>query len=358
MSSPKFYSLRLWPNGEFGIGLVGKFAPPAPIPVTESPYGVRWSWIRGEPTSIFDAISFYGSLSAALAALCPGMYESTLEEARSLGSSNASNSHRSSIRGLKGISGYGRRMIRNGAHILEQAVGVRRCALLTVTIPPLPEEVYKEVTREWSEIVRIFTQWIVRMLGRAHGYKWVIGCVEIQEKRMENEGGLPLHLHLVFQSRTKREFTLNLHEVSRVWQRAICSRVPAAASVNYSSATRIEGVKKSVAGYISKYLSKGVNQNVLVSVSKGFKLPSAWWIGVGGIKQEIKRRTTYETGDTSTAVWWLCHNRSYFFTYTYKVEIGEESRAACVGVSGRMCDSLASFVRRRDVEALQVLLDS
>lgn len=357
MTSPKFHSLRLWPNGEFGIGLVGKFAPPAPIPVTETPHGVRWSWIRGEPTSIFDAIAFYGSLSAALAALCPGMYESTLEEIGHLGLSNASNSHSSSTRGMKGVSSYGRRMIRNGAHVLEKAVGVRRCSLLTVTIPPLPEEIYKEVTREWSEIVRVFVQWIVRMLGRAHGYKWVIGCVEIQEKRLQSEGGLPLHLHLVFQSRTKREFTINLHEVSRVWQRAICSRVPEAAYVNYSSATRIEGVKKSVARYISKYISKGVNQNVLVSIEKGFKLPSAWWIGAGGIKQEIKRNTRYFTNEKATQVWWLSQNASHLFTYTYKIFIGEEGSESCVGVCGLMSPQLRSFVCRASVEDLQQLTD-
>lgn len=357
MSSPKFYGLRLWPNGEFGLGLVGKFTPPAPIPVTETPHGVRWSWIRGEPTSIFDAIAFYGSLSAALAALCPGMYEKTLEEVSSLGLSNASNSHRSSNRGLKGVTGYGRRMIRNGAFLLEKAVGVRRCALLTTTLPSFPQEIYKRVTCEWAEIVRVFVQWLTRKLGNAHGYKWLIGCVEVQEKRLANEGGLPLHLHIVFQSRTKREFTIDLHEVSRVWQRAICSRVPEAACVDFSSATRIEGVKKSVAAYISKYISKGVNQNVLVSVEKGFKLPSAWWIGAGGIKQEIKRRTRYFTDEKATQVWWMSQNAPHLFRYIYKVFIGAEGSETCIGVCGVMSAELRSFVCRSGVENLQQLLD-
>jgi len=339
------------------MGLVTRFTPP-PLPEQEKAALVRpYSWTKSEIISILDAIAVYGSLSAALGALCPGVYESTLEEITSLGLSNATNSHSSKTRGLKGVSGYGRRMIRNGAHILEQAVGVRRCSLLTTTIPPLPEEIYKEVTREWAEIVRIFTQWIVRMLKRAHGYSWVVGCVEIQEERHEKEGGLPLHLHLVFQSRTKREFTIDLHEVSRVWQRAVCSRVPDAAGVNFSFATRIEGVKKSVAAYISKYISKGVNQNVLVSVEKGFKLPSAWWIGAGGIKQEIKRRTRYFTDERATQVWWMSQNAPHIFRYIYKVFIGQEGSETCIGVCGVMSQELRSFVCRSDLEDLQQLVN-
>lgn len=358
MSSPKFYSLRVWPNGEFGVGLVTKFTPPAPIEQGPSPKGVRWEWIRGEPTSIFDAIAFYGSLTAALAALCPGMYESTLEEISALGSSNASNSHRRPPRGLKGVTSLGRRMLRNGAYLLEKAVGRRRVAMLTTTIPTLPVEVYKRVTCEWAEIVRIFTQWITRQLRKAHGYSWLVGCVEIQEKRLASEGGLPLHLHLCFQSKTKREFTIDKDEISRVWQRAVCSRVPDAASVNWSSATRIETVKKSVENYISKYISKGVNQNVLVSVSEGFKMPSAWWICAGGLKQEIKRRTVYETGPTASSVWWLSHNRKSLFTYIFRIEIGSGDTATCVGISGKMCEPIRRLCVNRDVDSLQILLDS
>lgn len=340
------------------MGLVTKFTP-APLPEAEKPTVAHpYSWTKSELITILDAIAVYGSLSAAMAKLCPGVYESTLEEISTLGLSNASNSHSKPQRGMKGVTSLGRRMIRNGAFVLERAVGRRRVAMLTTTLPSLPEEVYKQVTCEWSEIVRIFTQWIVRQLRKVHGYSWLVGCVEIQEKRLASEGGLPLHLHLCFQSKTRREFTIDKDEISRVWQRAVCSRVPDAANVNWSSATRIETVKKSVENYISKYISKGVNQNVLVSIQQGFKMPSAWWICAGGLKQEIKRRTVYETSNTATAIWWLSHNRPYLFSYTYKVEIGEESRAACVGISGRMCDTLASFVRLRDVESLQVLLDS
>lgn len=340
------------------MGLVTRFTP-LPLPQREQvsvehPY----SWTKSELLTILDAIAVYGSLSAALGVLCPGVYESTLEEITSLGSSNATKNHTTAKRGTKGVSSYGRRMIRNGAFLLEKAVGRRRVALLTTTIPPLPDELYKEVTRQWSEIVRLFSQWLVRRLKAAHGYPWLIGCVEIQEKRLENEGGLPLHLHLVFQSKTKGEYTINLHEVSRAWQRAMCCAVPEIGNVDFSSATRIEVVKKSVVSYISKYISKGINQNVLVSVQKGFKIPSSWWIGGGGIKQEIKRRIVYETGSTATTVWWLAHNRASFFTYTYKVEIGEKGRETCVGVSGKVSDTLASFIRKRDVESLQILLDS
>lgn len=356
--SKKFYSLRLWPNGEFGVGLVTRFTPP-PLPERDRPKIAHpYSWTKSELLSIMDAIAVYGSLSAALGVLCPGVYESTLEEITSLGSSNATKNHTTAKRGSKGVSSYGRRMIRNGAFLLEKAVGRRRVALLTTTIPPLPDELYKEVTHQWSEIVRLFSQWLVRRLKAAHGYPWLIGCVEVQEKRLENEGGLPLHLHLVFQSKTKGEYTINLHEVSRAWQRAMCCAVPEIGDVDFSSATRIEVVKKSVVAYISKYISKGVNQNVLVSVQKGFKIPSSWWIGGGGIKQEIKRRTMYETGSTATSVWWLSHNRPELFTYIYKVEIGSEERSTVVGICGKMCEALQGICRRREEKSLQILLDS
>jgi hypothetical protein len=249
-------------------------------------------------------------------------------------------------------------MIRNGAHILETAVGIKKTAMLTVTLPSLPKEVYQEVTREWSEIVRIFVQWLVRQLRGVHGYSWVVGCVEIQEKRLQNEGGLPLHLHLVFQSRTKREYTINLHEVSRVWQRAVCSRVPEAASVNWSSATRIESINKSVSSYISKYISKGVNQNVLVSVNDGFKLPSAWWIAAGGIKQEIKRRVRYYSDEVATEAWNLVHGAPHLFNYVYKVYIGAEGQETCIGASGQIRKGFTDHFALQALEGIENIVYS
>lgn len=342
----RVYSLRVWPNGEFGIGRVAKTRSPKLVKAGRPELPSSISWTRGEVHGYMAALIERGhSAEYALEAI-PQQQRESIEADTPLDLAKPPNSHKRATRGEKGITGYGRKMLRNGCYVLEKAVGRRKTAMLTCTIPPLPDEIYKRVVAEWSEITRVFAQWLSRRLGGAHGYKWVVGCVEIQEERLEKYGGMPLHLHLAFQSRVKRGWTIDKSEVSRCWQRAICCVVPEAADVDYSSATRIEAVRKSLVQYMSKYISKGVNQNVLVSVEQGFKIPSSWWLAVGGIKNEIARQSTVTTGVLASYVWGITKTHPELFLWLHEITIPYGRIEYHVGVSGQLSSSLQSEIRR------------
>lgn len=341
----RLYSLRVWPNGEFSIGQVNRFRP-RPLLTTalpEKPSSISWT-----PSEVLSYIGLMIPRGHSLKEILSSLgekYTRCLNPEDSLGSSELANSHKPAKRGTKGLTSMGRKMLRNGCYLLEKRAGKHRVAMVTTTIPSGSSEVEKEITREWPEIVRTFTQFISRRLKVAHSCPWVVGCVEIQEKRLEKFGGMPLHLHLVFQSKVKREYILSKTDVLDAWKRAICSRVPSAENLDWRASTRIESVKKSVTNYMCKYMSKGINQNVLVSVSEGFTLPSSWWFIVGGLKREIKKQQIVSTSELASFVWNSTRLDRGKFDWLYQVNVSVEGQEICVGVAGKFKDFALAEVR-------------
>lgn len=344
------YSLRVWPNGEFGIGIVKKFTPTSAVSPQEADESNPF------PLTPSGATAFYGSVTTAMNALMPGYYPAVLNEILRgeldppLGSSNVPNSHKRSRRGSGGLTGYGKRMLRNGCFLLEQWAGKRNCAMVTCTLPPGPEGMEQAFSHQWAEIVRIFTQWVHRRLKAAGGCPWVIGCTEIQPERQARDGGLPLHLHIVFQARVKRVYTLSPAEVRDAWERACNACIPQSECLSFDASTRIEGVKKSVVNYLSKYVSKGTNVPDEELEAEGYKLPSSWWHGVGKFKKAIARMMVVTTGNDARMVHDATYDCPEMFIYVGKVYIGEESDARCVGWYGRMHRPLHRLMTENMIE--------
>lgn len=342
----RVHSLRVWPNGEFSIGQVNTFRPRPLLTTPEPDKPSSISWTPSEVLTYIGLMIPRGYSLKAILSFLGEKYTRCLKGDGSLGSSELANSHKAAKRGAKGLTSMGRRMLRNGCYLLEKRAGRNRVAMVTTTIPSGTPEVIKEITHEWPEIVRTFTQFITRRLKVAHSCPWVVGCVEIQEKRLEKFGGMPLHLHLVFQSRVKREYILSKIDVLTAWKRAVCSRVPLAESLNWRASTRIEQVKKSVTNYMCKYMSKGVNQNVLVSVNEGYTLPSSWWFIVGGLKREIKRQQIYSTSSLAVFVLEQTRENKSAFKWLHNIEVSREGCSYIVGVAGQFKESSLAEIRK------------
>ena len=88
---------------------------------------------------------------------------------------------------------------------------------------------------------------------------------------------------------------------------------------------------------------------------KGYKLPTAWWIGVGAFKKAIARAMVYETGLTAELIWSLGHCRGFLFEYCHKVTIGVGKEHACVGIAGKMNRRMARLCSDRDTDGLEKL---
>ena len=186
---------------------------------------------------------------------------------------------RRAARGSKGISSHGRSQVRNGAHILEKDHGCHNIAFLTLTLPFTDDQALEKSYKLWSRAVGAFEDRVRRQLP-PQLLRWV-HCTEDQKR------GAP-HLHMAFPGRTHRKgrWILSKEWIRDSWREIwekLMSEDCQGLSWNYS--TRIEAVKKSVSGYLGKYISKGgrpVNPE---------RYPSSWWGTTDGIKKDIKERT-------------------------------------------------------------------
>lgn len=201
-------------------------------------------------------------------------------------------------RGINGITAYGRRMVRNGAFLLEQHYDRRDLMFGTVTMPAIPEGLRARVIELWPEAVRQFLQWLKRGLARANQKPWVVGVSEVQSKRARREGWAAPHLHWAQPSRMGstdsekdrkyREYVFTPVQIRGQWRSIwenLLGKDALPASTYWGSCESIQPVKKSVSRYLSKYLSKG---NMVPNPDDPERriLPG-WWHMTMDLKQEI-----------------------------------------------------------------------
>lgn len=289
------HSGRVWPNGEFGLGkrkLVSGYgrAPSAVAPAPGDNEGAYREWL------LSGAGDFNLPREKAIRVLCPGLDSVVLGvagAAPAMGLADVPNSHKRPSRrkrGSLGITSHQRRMIRNGAYLLQCAVTRFRMAMLTTTIPPVSQEGWRQYAENWPEIVRRFLQELSRALGRAKCRTWIVGCTELQEERLLEYGGYPLHLHVVFQCRRGKAYAYEPPFYRELWKRTVARFVPELASVSFFAACRVESIEKDASKYLSKYASKGVSGTVLEGISDGYTCPGSWAHLTGGLKRCILKQ--------------------------------------------------------------------
>jgi hypothetical protein len=149
---------------------------------------------------------------------------------------------------------------------------------------------------------------LLRQLKR-HGLPpTVVGVVEIQGERSAREGRPAPHFHVVFQGRRRRDKVWRLSKV--VLDGVIVSALGSAGVVAESAGNRgnVQGVKKSVRAYLSKYLTKGSSS---VSGFRGFwaerLIPRQWWFMSNELLALVRRHVTPIDGGF---VRWVHENRT------------------------------------------------
>jgi hypothetical protein len=225
-----------------------------------------------------------------------------VESRKPLGSSNLSNLHREKTipRGRHGITSKGRRTLVEGCTLLQEMYGRDRLSFLTLT---LPDRSSACSSTEWTYAVKLLRQSLVKELKKHNLPAHLIGCVEIQPKRFERDGGLPLHLHIVMVGRHRNGAWLICPEVfTRLWHNAI----DVATGINtedieWNAAANVQRVKKSASGYIGKYVSKGSKEVAKVIASgQGESLPHHWYVCTRNLLILIKKATFLLAGEQAS----------------------------------------------------------
>lgn len=168
-------------------------------------------------------------------------------------------------------------MVRSGTAILGR-VPKELLTFATLTLPFGPE-LFRESAERWPHAVNLLEHRLRENLVKNGIEPEYVHVTEPQKRGA-------LHLHLVFQGKANRKsgwaFTPKQIESwwREIWQTVLGKRVE---QYNWGSSTRIEGIRKSLIGYLSKYLSKA-----------DYSLPDEWkpssWYGMSeGLRAQIKK---------------------------------------------------------------------
>lgn len=191
------------------------------------------------------------------------------------------NSHKPSNRperyGRKGITGYGRKMVKSACKLLESHPG-RRLTFATVTMPSLSQPLRRELASAWPEMIRQALQWLSRRLKREGLRPLVVSVTEIQPGRLEEYREGYLHLHLVWPNHWAKagNWAIDVDEF-RAWVSEFLQRRGLWESDSWVR-VNVQRVRKSAGAYLSKYMSKGSAEIEAFAEDCGWEsVPSQWW---------------------------------------------------------------------------------
>jgi hypothetical protein len=324
------------PNGEFGVSRLktiglGLFVRPLQI-----------NQFHQSTLLLVKEFGFWGAIAIS-EAVASG------RKPDSLTLSNVSNSHskpEAKRRGSLGLTRRGGRILRNAGYLLEEKTPKQFCSFMTITLPSLSETERETVGLEWSEMTRVLLQRVKRHLEAAGLPGEIFGCTEIQSKRFTETGELYLHLHWVFQGRMRgKTWAIRVEDVKEWWMEILGKKL----GRTFLVSPRIEmvPVRKSVAGYIAKYVAKA-SSSVARAVEAGLSkcLPTSWYVCSQSLRKEIVRRTVSGFSFCDYLVS-LCDSAvTEDFIWKKKIMIEfQDGNKICVGYAGKLTERAASLAR-------------
>lgn len=306
---------KLWPSGEFSVG----------TKVLRPDDDQRFRHVADSPS-------------------WTGLREATAESGASprLDLSDASNSHNPpKKRGLKGITGYGRKMVKSFGALVNRDFPQHRVTFGTVTLPCLDTEGRRVLAESWSEILRQTLQWCNRRLSAKGLPPLVVSVTEIQPKRIAETGEGYLHLHLLWLNRPGKagDWSIDPKDM-RTFFTSLASRIlgyPLPGHVNVD----VKPVRGEAARYLAKYMSKGgeVLQAAITDWGQD-ACPATWWNMTGRARAWVKANTFagQEIGHLlQTVLDWAWENGiEDVFAYLKHVDVVWDSVPVTMGYHGRV----------------------
>jgi len=220
--------------------------------------------------------------------------------------------------GLKGITSYGRRCVRNIGYLIQEEYGKRRLSMGTLTIPSLDPEEMRCIARHWNDIQRKFFQECKRRYDRLKLPWRYVAVTEIQPKRWKEYGEVGLHIHFLFPSfrlYKRGMFSLPYDWTRKTWQRIIENTLKQHSVLMGDDHSvplpmyNCQQVKKDAVGYLAKYLSKGCDiiDEVREQAGEEF-LPRQWWSADSNSKKELKNKIIASTGSMAEFLLYICNH--------------------------------------------------
>jgi hypothetical protein len=308
---------RVFPNGEFGVG----FRPPVGISAEDRRYEADRRYAEQNAEIIADI-----EIDETLPEGFKYTRTKVLSPPLKLGIGAKSSQPRGRY-GKKGITGYGRKMVRNAGTVIQHSVEGRynrKMCMGTVTLPSYSPETMKRICTHWGDIIRVFFQRIRRRYAR-YRYDFTYTSVsEIQPARYTSTGEVGLHLHFLFVAiRLGRGKWVLPHSVVRQYWEETIKNYLGQGEMSQHPNYRCDIVNKSAAGYLGKYLSKGGDQVKQVLEEQGEEyLPSQWWNMDNRTRKCIHRHTIVSQGAEADMLLSICtHDMKEYYRYKRTVTL-------------------------------------
>jgi hypothetical protein len=245
--------------------------------------------------------------------------------------------------GRKGITGYGKKMVKSVGALIDRAYPHHRVTFCTVTMPDLPSQLRRELALSWPELVRQLLQWLKRRLGKAGLPKVVVSVSEIQPGRLEHTGEGYLHLHILWLNLPGKRGNWAVDVVGlRSWVSEFLQKRNLW-TVDSHVNCDVRAVRGEKAAYLAKYVSKGGDEIRDFARDNGWEsIPSQWWNMSSEAREWVKGalvsgtlvgqvldyllHVAFETGDFDD------------YHYIYHVEIEVDGRLINVGYRGAFAE--------------------
>ena len=250
--------------------------------------------------------------------------------------------------GLNGITGKGRRTIRNACYLLEEESDPRFLTFATVTVPAIKDDQMALVHLHWAKIVDAYRREIKRALVMEKLPGEVVGVSEIQTKRFAKDGLPVLHGHFVWVGRHRgSDWVIKPAVHDAIWERAIKTALPTL-DADFSKSAQVTRVLKSAQKYLSKYMSKGT-EVIKAAVDAGFEwwLPRQWWSCSRSLVRRVKSRTKVYKGNLGWFVAAATKEDSDLCAFIHPIEIELLTGVmATVAYVGRLNHHVNVYFRR------------
>lgn len=244
-----------------------------------------------------------------------------IERAARMDLSNLSNLRKTSgrvraKRGLKGMTGHGRLLVKDAAFWLQKEYGKGRLAFWTVTIPP--ECLNASLIGDWSKVVKSVREKLSYHLKK-HGLPtYIVGVTEIQPKRyLKYKEVPPLHMHIVYVAGFKEYVPLIQKEIlAKLWADTVTEY--SFIECRQDTVSNVQFIRKDVVGYLGKYMSKGFYDMDGLDVNL---CPSSWYFCTKPLKDIVKGLIVKYSGEWVNELYQYFRNNKQMFSFTKAVEM-------------------------------------
>lgn len=267
---------RIWPNGEFGLSWQYRDEE-VEAPGIESAGGVSLEGMRR--TSLILRLEDEYLRAVAMAVLHPWLVKS------------AKSAQRPETYGRKGLTPYGAKVVRNGAHLMQERYGKGRLSFITFTLPPLSRSDAAAVAGRWGYLLKTLLQDLRRKLAKRSLPESIVLVTELQPKRLESGDLACLHVHLVLVGRHSGQgWAYSPFVYKSIWLRLISNIL--GKPLDCFPVENVERVKVDASNYLSKYISKGAGDIAEYAEIAGWEcVPRQWWTATVPIKNAVKKYT-------------------------------------------------------------------